>query len=143
MTPPSPNWPWASDDRAAAPVIGVILMVAVAIVLAAVVSFYVLGVGRTPSPAPNAKFTFDYDSTGTLTIDHDGGKTIDSTNTLELTVKYTNSAGAQRTETWTMPVDSESSITLSEDPKSGTTVRVIWTAPDGEVSTPIGTDQVP
>lgn len=45
-----------SDDRAVSPVIGVILMVAITVILAAVIGSFVLGLGNSvQQTAPNAK----------------------------------------------------------------------------------------
>src|SRR6056297_2936084 len=41
------------DDRAVSPVIGVILMVAITVILAAVIASFVLGLGDQGEPAPN------------------------------------------------------------------------------------------
>ncbi len=71
---------WQEDD-AVSPVIGVILMVAITVILAAVIASFVLGLGGSTSKTPQAKFTFDYTSHddkayGNLSITHDGGATI-------------------------------------------------------------------
>jgi flagellin-like protein len=71
-----------SDDDAVSPVIGVILMVAITVILAAVIATFVLGLGeQVSSTAPTASFTFEYSEdssggTGTLTITHDGGDAV-------------------------------------------------------------------
>jgi len=69
------------DDDAVSPVIGVILMVAITVILAAVIATFVLGLGGNTQETPQASFTFDYTSYddwegGNLTITHDGGATI-------------------------------------------------------------------
>jgi flagellin-like protein len=79
------------DDDAVSPVIGVILMVAITVILAAVIATFVLGLGeQLDDRAPNSSFTFDYEegsgtdswsdsataSDGTLTITHSGGPEI-------------------------------------------------------------------
>jgi len=73
-----------TEDDAVSPVIGVILMVAITVILAAVIASFVLGLGDTASQAtPQASFSFDYDSSvgndtsGAATITHDGGDTIE------------------------------------------------------------------
>jgi flagellin-like protein len=71
-----------SDDDAVSPVIGVILMVAITVILAAVIATFVLGLGeQVSSTAPTASFTFEYNEddsggTGVLTITHDGGDAV-------------------------------------------------------------------
>jgi len=70
-----------SDDDAVSPVIGVILMVAITVILAAVIATFVLGLGeQVSSTAPTASFTFEYSegsgNTGLLTVTHDGGDAV-------------------------------------------------------------------
>ena len=51
------------DDGAVSPVIGVVLLVAITVILGAVVATFVLSVGEElTGSAPNAGFTFDFDS---------------------------------------------------------------------------------
>jgi flagellin-like protein len=75
-----------TDDDAVSPVIGVILMVAITVILAAVIGTFVLGLGGSVQQnAPQASFTFDFQddqsyASGTydlLTVTHDGGDSID------------------------------------------------------------------
>ena len=62
------------DDDAVSPVIGVILMVAITVILAAVIATFVLGLGDSLSnQAPQASFTCD----GTDKLVHDGGDELD------------------------------------------------------------------
>ena len=80
------------DDNAVSPVIGVILMVAITVILAAVIASFVLGLGdQTDSVAPTTSFSFDYegdpadatedwsgnDTVGSITISHDGGDPVE------------------------------------------------------------------
>jgi len=84
-----------NDDDAVSPVIGVILMVAITVILAAVIATFVLGLGEQVSDtAPNTSFSFDYEDSspvedsfggspassldGNLTITHSGGPNIDA-----------------------------------------------------------------
>jgi len=70
------------DERAVSPVIGVILMVAITVILAAVIGTFVLGLGDSVESAPQASFNFDYDaSTDNVTITHRGGDNINTNNT--------------------------------------------------------------
>jgi flagellin-like protein len=68
-----------NDEGAVSPVIGVILMVAITVILAAVIGTFVLGLGdQVSSNAPQASFTFEYDSAsnGFLNATHDGGDSV-------------------------------------------------------------------
>ena len=63
-------------DRGVSPVIGVILMVAITVILAAVIASFVLGLGdQTNETAPNVNFNgeFDDNQNFTLSIDTTGG----------------------------------------------------------------------
>ncbi|MEF8852093.1 MAG: type IV pilin N-terminal domain-containing protein [Haloarculaceae archaeon] len=72
-----------TDDDAVSPVIGVILMVAITVILAAVIATFVLGLGdQVSNTAPQASFGFDWDGEGgsgedaDLAISHEGGDSI-------------------------------------------------------------------
>ena len=70
-----------ADDDAVSPVIGVILMVAITVILAAVIGTFVLGLGtELQNNPPSAQFTFSEENDGNLTITHDGGQPIDVNN---------------------------------------------------------------
>ena len=74
------------DEEAVSPVIGVILMVAITVILAAVIGTFVLGLGdQVQSTSPQASFAFDLtdnpkDNTAgngdELQITHDGGDSV-------------------------------------------------------------------
>jgi len=63
----------ANNDRAVSPVIGVILMVAITVILAAVIAVFVLGLGGSTEAAPTASVVCE---NGTLT--HNGGDTLNN-----------------------------------------------------------------
>ena len=75
-----------TDDDAVSPVIGVILMVAITVILAAVIASFVLGLGNEATNTnPQASFSFDYEQVvessedydwGVTTLSHDGGDSI-------------------------------------------------------------------
>jgi flagellin-like protein len=69
-----------SDDRAVSPVIGVILMVAITVILAAVIGTFVLGLGDSLGDSqPTAQLSADLDeSADEFTIEHSGGDSIES-----------------------------------------------------------------
>jgi len=76
------------DDRAVSPVIGVILMVAITVILAAVIGTFVLGLGdQVQSTTPQASFGFDQSTETvqsggqsseitTVTVTHETGDSI-------------------------------------------------------------------
>lgn len=61
------------DDRAVSPVIGVILMVAITVILAAVIGTFVLGLGDSLNQAPQSTLSADAGNSSSVTISHDGG----------------------------------------------------------------------
>jgi len=73
-----------NDDRGVSPVIGVILMVAITVILAAVIGTFVLGLGDSLQQAPQSTLnaedaTNEYNSSAEMdafTVSHDGGDTI-------------------------------------------------------------------
>ncbi|EMA63744.1 hypothetical protein C469_02776 [Halorubrum lipolyticum DSM 21995] len=68
-----------SEDRAVSPVIGVILMVAITVILAAVIGTFVLGLGdQLGDTAPQATFTIDGNDTSSIDISKTGGQSLES-----------------------------------------------------------------
>jgi flagellin-like protein len=67
-----------SDDRAVSPVIGVILMVAITVILAAVIGTFVLGLGDSLGDSqPTAQINIDTTNEN-ITFEHSGGDRIDA-----------------------------------------------------------------
>ena len=68
----------SDGTRAVSPVIGVILMVAITVILAAVIGTFVLGLGDQVESAPQASFDFQETTNGDdeLVIRHRGGDNI-------------------------------------------------------------------
>ena len=149
-----------TDDDAVSPVIGVILMVAITVILAAVIGAFVLGIGSNQNTTPTTSFNFDYnDSGGYLIISVQGGQTLNADNANDVQVSASETTVANGSS-W---LDQESEITagdrynLSEGnspPASGTggdtggddlggnTVEIIWTAPGGGSSAAIGNTEI-
>jgi len=61
------------NEYAVSPVVGVMLMLVVTIIIAAVVSAYSGGIGTTQTKAPQATITATYSQSGGMTIYHSGG----------------------------------------------------------------------
>lgn len=82
-----------SDERAVSPVIGVILMVAITVILAAVIGAFVIGIGDDQEVQPTASFTFDFssaddsaDENAEVIVRHSQGDTISSPDSLFVSV---------------------------------------------------------
>ena len=124
-----------SDDRAVSPVIGVILMVAITVILAAVIGTFVLGLGDSlgdNQPTAQLDVSFDTDNDN-VTIEHNGGDRIDS-DSLEVIVS--NASGTEANEGAVSPALSVGdSVEASVENGSGSAttdvrVRVIHTPSD-------------
>lgn len=87
------------DDRAVSPVIGVILMVAITVILAAVIGTFVLGLGDSLSEtSPQATYDWEQTETAnadnfTATVQHTGGDNIDQS-AIRLTLNPAGNDGA-------------------------------------------------
>jgi archaeal type IV pilus assembly protein PilA len=84
------------EDRGVSPVIGVILMVAITVILAAVIGAFVLGLGDDlgNSAGPQASLSFDQDA-DTLTVNHNGGDTLSESATVEGSATVSNGENVQ------------------------------------------------
>ncbi|SHH32117.1 type IV pilin [Halobaculum gomorrense] len=122
------------DDRAVSPVIGVILMVAITVILAAVIGSFVLGLGNSvQQTAPSANFQFDFES-GNVTATHTGGDSIPG-DQLNITDGTNSEAFPQTSVT---AGDTSDKLTYTGD-----TVRVIWTSENGDTSQTLAEESTP
>lgn len=117
----------SDDSRAVSPVIGVILMVAITVILAAVIGTFVLGLGDSVESAPQASFGFQ-ESGSDVTITHRGGETIQGSD-LEVRVdgSPTNNqfSGTQ--------IGAGTSISISEASRnSDNTIDIVYTGNSDE-----------
>jgi len=84
-----------NDDDAVSPVIGVILMVAITVILAAVIATFVLGLGEQVSQTtPNANFGVDYENSTDANTEDSWGNVENGSGTANadglLTVSHTS-----------------------------------------------------
>lgn len=149
------------DEDAVSPVIGVILMVAITVILAAVIGTFVLGLGdQVQSSAPNSNFQFDYSGdftsdTGEVEITHNGGQDVDDD---QLTVQVGSETAYEGpgstpsvdwgigTDNWGSTISTGDSLTLTDDAtadQTGDTVRIIWQSSSGGSSNTIGESTIP
>ncbi|WP_135302535.1 type IV pilin [Haloarcula amylovorans] len=140
-----------NDDDAVSPVIGVILMVAITVILAAVIASFVLGLGdQAQQTTPQASFSFDYEkdsgasNDGYLDITHDGG---DSISTEEV---YIRGSGVNTTDKWSNigsstatsgEVKAGNSLTL--DASNDYDIRVVYESQEGDNSATLSKDSGP
>jgi len=150
-----------TDDDAVSPVIGIILMVAITVILAAVIASFVLGLGQQTDTQPQASFGFSYDEgavaasgAGELTITHQSGDSIKVT---ELFVRGSGLNGdtgdwntlggdASSTISSTSAVAAGDSVTL-DGGGSGVTsdydVSVVYQSEEDSKSTELASDTGP
>ena len=135
-----------NDDDAVSPVIGVILMVAITVILAAVIGTFVLGLGdQVQTTAPNAQFSFDWDSSNDeLDITHDGGDGI-AADELYLSGNIANPDNDWSTVSGVpSTVRAGTTVTVGDDyswdgtPGEGE-VRVVWQDSDSDQSSTLRT----
>jgi len=134
-------------DDAVSPVIGVILMVAITVILAAVIASFVLNLGdQAQQQTPTVSFDFGYDASndGKVTITHSSGDTVEKAS-IDITASGTSIDDGDSTD-WS---GSEISAgdTYEAVPNSpfeeGDTVRITWTAESGGSSSTLAEFEVP
>jgi len=145
------------DDRAVSPVIGVILMVAITVILAAVIGTFVLGLGdQVQSTTPQASFGFEtVNDKSSVVITHETGDSIaKSTLSVSATNTINNPEGTNANSAPWDDLDSSSSddsvsagdsanVTADGTGWGGETIRVIYNNPDSDSSSTLGKFEVP
>ncbi|KAB1185678.1 MULTISPECIES: type IV pilin [Haloferax] len=129
-----------TEDRAVSPVIGVILMVAITVILAAVIGTFVLGLGdQVSETAPQASFSFSYDqdanTNGEVTITHESGEGI-STSLISVEGDNVPTTAAFSDSDSNSKVNAGESAVFEPDAalSSGDTIRIIWSSESGSTS---------
>ena len=139
----------SADDDAVSPVIGVILMVAITVILAAVIGTFVLGLGSDlQNNPPNTQFTFSQEDGGSLQMIHDGGDSVE-TGSLNVTTDgstpidnySTGTAECQHHSTGNNTWSGDSELTAgdgctipSSEIDDDATIRITWQSDDGSSS---------
>ena len=124
------------NDDAVSPVIGVVLMVAITVILAAVIGSFVVGLGSEASATPQASFEFDY-SSGDVTVTHDGGDTIKNAS-LDVVVAGT-SKGTPAASGDVTAGDDLITTTVSSDDE----VKVIYENPNSDKTAVLASSTAP
>ncbi|PSP69110.1 type IV pilin [Halobacteriales archaeon QH_9_66_26] len=113
----------SEDDRAVSPVIGVVLMIAVVVILAAVVGAFATGVFGGQTDAPQAAFSYN---DGTVTMD--SGENIPNS---QLEVEGSGSFDGD-------PVTAGDSASPVSDTDGDGDIEVTWNSSDGGNSAVLG-----
>ncbi|AGN02509.1 hypothetical protein L593_12850 [Salinarchaeum sp. Harcht-Bsk1] len=135
------------EDDAVSSVLGVVLMVAVTIVLAAVIGTFVLGIGSDlTDSSPNAQWEFSENldgngTSGSVVVLHGGGDDVKKS-TLEVTVGGTtvfedgsdaSGNGYNVNDNWGDPITTGDRLRIEENTaqlSQGQAVRIIWSSGD-------------
>lgn len=123
-----------TEDRAVSPVIGVILMVAITVILAAVIGTFVLGLGsQVQETSPNAQFNWDESATQ-LDVTHSGGDSIEPAR-LKARGNDLNVDCSDGTH-WggTSKVTAGNTCTVVSGTAPSGTYRLVWNSESGEQS---------
>jgi len=152
------------DDRAVSPVIGVILMVAITVILAAVIGTFVLGLGdQLQETSPQASFGFDTNTNSTgavtaVTATHQSGDSVavsavNITATTDVTADSARPATGTSSITWSSAgspssgdISAGSSATvyaLENESLRGETIRVVYNSAGSDSSSTLGKFSVP
>ena len=126
-----------ADDRAVSPVVGVALLIAMTVILAAVIGAVVLGIGVGPADAPQATLSFSESSDG-IELSHNGGDALvvdeisvidDDGDSVDLDTATTEALDDTMTSGQTVTFDDtevnpDSVTVVWEDPESGSTTTL-------------------
>jgi len=126
------------DEEAVTPVIGIILVVAITVVLAAVIGQFVIDTGNErTSTQPQVSFEFTYDETGpTLNATHGSGNPIENPNS-RLTAKGDESPSiSDITGDGDGELNSGDTVEISLNNKfsDGDTVEITYADPDTDTT---------
>jgi flagellin-like protein len=131
---------FGDDERAVSPVIGVILMVAITVILAAVIATFVTDLGSDQQQAPQASFSFEGGTSSGVTATHTGGDSITSAN-----IEFTGGAIGSPPTSWSFasgsdPIGAGDSASVSVS--STGTLRVIYNFPGSDRTAMLATYEV-
>jgi len=96
-------------DRGVSPVIGVILMVAITVILAAVIATFVMNMGPSEDQAPTASWDFS-SSSDSISVSHDGGGSVQASE-LKLVLSYSGGSSEVYFDDDSTSEDWKSSVT--------------------------------
>lgn len=138
-------------DRGLTPVVGIVLLVAITLLLAATVAAFAFGIedetARTKVPTTAVDFEYDYDASGddSLQIVHKSGQSVEATK-LRIDVEEASCSGGSNPNgqhdatTWlsgkfsgggTIAIDGSTLCPSGDLDLRSATVRVVWTSNTG------------
>jgi flagellin-like protein len=136
------------DNKAVSPVIGVILMVAITVILAAVIGTFVLGLGdQVNNNAPQASLEFEYSNSTDVNITHVGGDELSNESIRVVADGYSQEAADY--QSGSSPYTAGDLIfksgagSTTDALNAGAEVRVVWQNPSGGSSNVIARSTAP
>ncbi|WP_435333576.1 type IV pilin [Haloarchaeobius sp. TZWWS8] len=148
-----------NEENAVSPVIGVILMVAITVILAAVIGAFVLNIGGSQEASPQANLAFSYDDGATsgwdndakenFTISHNGGDDLDGSS-ISITATGNTYTGGSTPSSWTAGGTGTYEVGTTDtdfggsyNASSGDALKVIWQSTSGDSSQVIANGELP
>lgn len=125
------------EERAVSPVIGVILMVAVTVILAAVIGAFVFGLGGQQQQPPQADFDFDSEN-GDITISHNSGDALIRSN-IDVIIDGSAVGESALSSAGSDDRYTAGEVIYSGSVERGTEIRIIWRSPTSGTSTTLAT----
>ena len=115
-----------ADEKAVSPVVGVALLIAMTVILAAVIGAVVLGLGAGSADAPQASFSFEVVDNGNgdvVVATHEGGDSIalEEMNVTGSNVSYDDIEGGSWSAGETVTVNDPDDV-----------VRIVWEDPNSD-----------
>lgn len=125
----------SNDERAVSPVIGVILMVAITVILAAVIATFVMDIGDLDEGAPNAQYEWESNEDNTeVTISHRSGNDIDLGNVKVTVVGNKSSDNTGTTEFQSADFTAGDEITFEMSSGDASVKGSSWTTENEDLS---------
>lgn len=115
-----------TSDRAVAPVVGVALLIAITVILAAVIGSVVLGIGVGPVNSPQATLSFSLSDNDTVKLIHEGGDRLAAEE-----VAVVNEAGYVY-EGLTDDLVAGQREPIAHDVQQGERLSVVWQDPSSD-----------
>lgn len=132
-----------ADDRAVSPVVGVAILIAITVILAAVIGGVVLGLNTESAESPQASLQFEYNDTSTdLTIRHTGGESLDSDHVVVRGQAVDDGSGTFSSEV-DLPrdLDAGQSAVVQAD-TINQEVSVVWQDPNSKEESVVGKHEI-
>lgn len=132
-----------TDERAVSPVVGVALLIAIAVILAAVIGAVVLGLGTSGAEAPQASLNGQFsnntaaDGMDNITISHEGGDPLPADQTVVVEPDDTETPLNTRLE-----AGQSREVELGDEYHTGDEISVVWKDPNSESRTVLETFRV-